>query len=362
MSKLHIRNIDKLYTVDSEKIGKEIDKFLLSIDELTIENGEFFGIIGASGCGKTTLLKIIAGLIEIDSGEIYIEDKEVVNIPAEKRKISMVFQQSRLFPHMTIEQNVSFGLKMQRVSKKERIQQVKKLLEIVGLKGFQNRYPSELSGGQQQRVAIARAIACKPEILLMDEPFSALDPKSREEMRGLISKIHKKYKVTIVFVTHDRDDAFILFDRMAIMNEGKILQVNSPQEMYENPSSTYIAEFLGVKNIFYGKVENNIFICDEFKFELLNTINDGTCGHIILRSECFEVIKITNSQIDNRNSFRGNIKEISYRQGLLFLKVEVNLKMIEVIQKSEAGVSFQKGEEIFVKYDSDKVSFINFKK
>lgn len=355
MSKLQIENVIKSYIVNEKNSKEDKNSFLLKIDNLNIEKGEFFGLIGASGCGKTTLLKIIAGLLEVDEGKIFIDNTDVTKVSAEKRNIAMVFQQPLLFPHMTIEQNVAFGLKMQKVNKKERSEKVKRALEAVGLKGFENRQPSELSGGQQQRAAIARAIVCQPQVLLMDEPFSALDPKLREEMRELISKIHKKYNITIVFVTHDKEEAFILFNRMAIIKEGEILQVGSPQELYENPSCTYIAEFLGSKNIFYGKVNKDIFISDELKFKLSNSKYDGCDGNLILRSESLEVKKL---QEHCTNTFKASIKEASFRQGFLYLKVQVKSRTIEITQKAQVGADIEIGEEVLVEYDSRKITFI----
>lgn len=349
MYALQLKNIEKKYENDVE------NTFLLKIDNLKIKKGEFFGLIGGSGCGKTTLLKIIAGLYALDDGSVFIEEKDVTKISAEKRSLGMVFQQPLLFPHMTIEQNIAFGLKIMRVSKSERIKKVKEILEIVGLKGFENRYPHQLSGGQQQRVSIARAFVCNPKILLMDEPFSALDPNLREEMRILIAKIHKKYKITIIFVTHDREEASILFERMAIMKNGNILQIGSPKEIYEKPVDVYSALFIGAKNVFKGRIENDVFIADDLKVKLLN-IEKNKYNHIVLRPESLKVKKVSDKiEKENLNQVRGIIRECLFRQGFFILKVEAYSKIIEIIQKAETDVVFQIGEKVFVQYDSRKI-------
>ncbi|WZL73349.1 ABC transporter ATP-binding protein [Clostridiaceae bacterium 35-E11] len=360
MDALFLREIKKAYTTSMQKENN----FLLCIDELKIHEGEFFGLIGASGCGKTTLLKIIAGLYAVDEGRVSIGDCDITKISAEKRGLGMVFQEALLFPHMTIEQNVAFGLKIQKMDKQLRKKKVKEILEVVGLKGFESRYPSELSGGQQQRVAIARAIVCTPKILLMDEPFSALDPTLREEMRILVSDIHKKYRITIVFVTHDREEAFALFDRMAIMKDGRIVQIGSPQELYQQPANVYSAQFLGVKNIFYGKVEKKVFAQKTLKIHLSNTANDSQCGYVMMRPETLEVIKMKREDITKNITetdipiLWGRIKDDAFQQGFLFLKVQVGEHIFSITQKSPCNQLFHIGEEVGIKYDPRQIWFI----
>lgn len=360
MDGLFLREVKKAYTTGSQKKNN----FLLWIEELKIHEGEFFGLIGASGCGKTTLLKIIAGLYAVDEGRIDIGGCDMTKVPAEKRGLSMVFQEALLFPHMTIEQNVAFGLKIQKMDKKLRREKVKEILEVVGLKGFENRYPSELSGGQQQRVAIARAIVCTPKILLMDEPFSALDPTLREDMRTLVSNIHKKYKMTIIFVTHDREEAFALFDRMAIMKDGRIVQIGSPQGLYEQPADVYCAQFLGARNIFYGKAQKNVFIGDTLEIHLSNAENDGQYGYGIVRPETLEVIKIKEAKNNNTTAktdtpiLLGTIKDYAFQQGFLFLKAQVGEHIFSITQRALWDQMFQVGEEVGIKYDPRQIWFI----
>ncbi|MCB2289245.1 ABC transporter ATP-binding protein [Clostridium sp. CS001] len=220
MAKLELRNICKKY-------GSEQDEpFLLSNINLTIEDGEFLSILGASGCGKTTILRTIAGIVPPDSGSIFVEDIDNTNIPIEKRNFALVAQEPLLFPNMNVIENVAFGLKMKGISKNERVVKAEAILNNLGLKGLEKRFPTQLSGGEKQRTAIARALVVNPKVLLMDEPFSALNEELRLEMRELLHKIHKENRVTIVFVTHFKEEAYFLSDKIAIMSKGKIDEIN----------------------------------------------------------------------------------------------------------------------------------------
>jgi ABC-type Fe3+/spermidine/putrescine transport system ATPase subunit len=219
MAKLELRNICKKY-------GSEQDEsFLLSNINLTIEEGEFLSILGASGCGKTTILRIIAGIVPPDNGSISVENIDITKMPIEKRNFALVAQEPLLFPNMNVIENVAFGLKMKGISKSERLVKSEAILNNLGLKGLEKRFPSQLSGGEKQRTAIARALVVNPKVLLMDEPFSALNEELRVEMRELLHKIHKENRVTIVFVTHFKEEAYFLSDKIAIMSKGKIDEI-----------------------------------------------------------------------------------------------------------------------------------------
>lgn len=225
---------------------------------LHIEKGEFFCILGSSGCGKSTLLKTIAGFVQEQSGEIVLDGKELHTLPPQKRGTIIVFQDVRLFSNMTIGENVAFALRMQGAKKAERLKAAEKYLDLVHLQGFSGRYVDELSGGQAQRVAIARALAAEPDILLLDEPFAALDENLRTSMRELISNLHEEMGVTIVMVTHDQREALSLADRIAIMDRGRILQTGTPRSIYERPSSLEIARYFTDGDIVEGSVSNGI--------------------------------------------------------------------------------------------------------
>lgn len=245
--------MDSLVIKDLEKKFGEVE--VLRKINLNVKEGEFVSLLGPSGCGKTTTLRIIAGLLEATSGEVYINGKDVDHIPVHKRNNGMVFQNYALFPHMTVAQNVEYGLKQQKIPKAERKKKVKEGLELVHLEWLGNRYPKQLSGGQQQRVALARALVLKPNLLLLDEPLSNLDAKLRDEMRGEIRNIQKKLNVTTIFVTHDQKEALSMSDRIAVMNKGMIEQYGTPEEIYENPKTEFVATFLGFSNLVKGTVE-----------------------------------------------------------------------------------------------------------
>jgi spermidine/putrescine ABC transporter ATP-binding subunit len=216
---------------------------------LAVAGGEFVTLLGPSGCGKSTLLRAIAGLGSLDSGAISIGGHDLTDVPVHRRQIGMVFQSHALFPHMTVAKNVAFGLKMQNVRAEARTAQVDAALELVRLTAFGQRYPHELSGGQQQRVAIARALVIKPRILLLDEPFAALDRKLREEMQIELRNLTRRVGITTVFVTHDQEEALTLSDRIAVMNAGRIEQIGAPDDVYSYPETPFVADFMGCRNL-----------------------------------------------------------------------------------------------------------------
>jgi spermidine/putrescine transport system ATP-binding protein len=217
---------------------------------LTIEEGEFFSLLGPSGCGKTTTLRMVAGFVEPDAGSIALEGKDVTSVPANRRPVNMVFQQYALFPHMSIYDNVAFGLKMKRVPRAAHRERVQEMLRVVELEGFESRRIRQLSGGQQQRVALARALVNRPAALLLDEPLGALDVKLRKQMQLELKRIQTELGTTFVYVTHDQDEALAMSDRIAVMNGGRVEQIGTPREMYEQPQTAFVADFIGSLNVF----------------------------------------------------------------------------------------------------------------
>ncbi len=247
-------------TVSLVGLTKEFAE-LAAVDaiHLDIEDGEFVSLLGPSGCGKTTTLRLIAGFLQPEKGEIRV-NQEVISspslvVPPERRNMSMIFQSYAVWPHMTVLQNVAYGLKFKKLSKEEMEKKVDRLLQLVHLETLRSRYPAELSGGQQQRVALARALVVEPQILLLDEPLSNLDANLREEMRFEIRRLHEEFRITTIYVTHDQAEAMVTSDRIVVMNRGKVIQVGSPQEIFDHPRTRFVAEFIGKTNILEGRLE-----------------------------------------------------------------------------------------------------------
>jgi len=245
------------------------DTVALSEAWLKVQPGEFMTLLGPSGCGKTTILNLVAGFLECDVGEIFIDGELVTDTPTYKREIGIVFQNYSLFPHMTVESNVGYGLRARGVKKLEIAERVKEALELVKLAGYERRKPRQLSGGQQQRVALARALVLKPKVLLLDEPFSALDRNLRASMQVELKEIQTKLGVTTIFVTHDQGEALSMSDRIAVMSEGKIRQIGTPSEVYESPADEFVASFVGDVSAFPGLVrEDGRMIVGDFPIDL----------------------------------------------------------------------------------------------
>ena len=233
---------------------------------LEINTGEFISLLGASGCGKTTLLKSIAGLLDVKEGDIQINGKSIVKLPPEKRGTVIVFQDLRLFPHMTVEQNIRFAMDIKKASKEAKKKRVAELLHAVQLDGFEKRKIREMSGGQKQRVALARALAADPKILLLDEPFSSLDENLRCEMAELVRKLHREMGLTVVMVTHDKEEAMKVSDYIALMKDGEVLQYDNPEVMFYHPVSKTVADYMGQTNYIRGKVSDGRFVSPVTEF------------------------------------------------------------------------------------------------
>lgn len=231
-----------------------------AVDEadLEIRDGEFFSMLGPSGSGKTTCLRMIAGFDRPTSGQIYLYGQDVSNLPPYERDVNTVFQDYALFPHMTVADNIAYGLMVKKVAKPERMKRVDEMLDLVQLSGFGGRKPSQLSGGQRQRVALARALVNHPKVLLLDEPLGALDLKLRQQMQIELKAIQKRVGITFIFVTHDQEEALTMSDRIALFNKGKIEQIGSPAEIYEHPASEFVAGFVGTSNLVSGEVAKRI--------------------------------------------------------------------------------------------------------
>ena len=325
---------------------------------LNIKEGEFFTLLGPSGCGKTTLLRMIIGFNSIEGGEIKLDEKLINNIPTNKRNMGMVFQNYAIFPHMSVKDNVAFGLKRKKMSKQEIEEKVDEILKIVKIDHLKDRMPVKLSGGQQQRVALARAIVIHPEVLLMDEPLSNLDAKLRVEMRNAIKRIQQQIGITTVYVTHDQEEALAVSDRIAVMNGGVIQQIDTPKRIYQRPSNTFVATFIGQSNILDGQViknnsEEGIKIFDAF-FAMTNLSKNCTNMEdvkVSIRPEEFIL------SMDNKDGIKGVVKS-SVFLGIntnYFIELE-NGKEVEVIQTSDALEAIPDGSTVYLKLQTEKIN------
>ena len=255
---IRLENISKYY-------GQQV---VVNNLDLEVENGEFFVLLGASGSGKTTVLNIIAGLIQPEKGKVSLHDRDVTELPTQQRNVGFVFQNYALFQYMTVAENIEFGLQVRKIDKSKREKRRDELLELVGLVGLGGRMPSQLSGGQQQRVALARALALEPDVLLLDEPLGALDAKIRVELRRSLKKIQRQSGVAAILVTHDQEEAFDLGDRIGVMNFGRLIEVGTPQELYQHPKTEYVASFLGSANLLLGNIKGGEIYIGDHAFPL----------------------------------------------------------------------------------------------
>ncbi|GAB4504054.1 MAG: ABC transporter ATP-binding protein [Anaerolineales bacterium] len=310
--------------------------FINAVDNVTmqIKHGEFFSMLGSSGCGKTTSLRMIAGFEWPTEGEVYIEGKAQGHTPPFQRPVNTVFQNYALFQHMTVYQNVAFGLEMEKVPSNEIKERVGRMLEMVQLSGMDRRYPRQLSGGQQQRVALARALVKLPNVLLLDEPLGALDLKLRKEMQLELKAIQQKVGITFIYVTHDQEEALTMSDRIAVMSKGHVLQIGTPVEIYERPNCKFVADFIGTSNFLEGKVKSvegdkaDVFVPAlnaEIVGLVAGTISVGDEVAISIRPE---KIRLAEKAALSRNCFEGRIVSSVYIGSDTHLVVDVNgLKM-----------------------------------
>lgn len=300
--------------------------------DFVIEEGSLVTLLGPSGCGKTTLLRMVAGLEEPTEGDIFIKGKRINDVPIHRRNLGMIFQNYALFPHKTIFENVAFGLKYRDVSKEDIAIKVKEALEMVRLPGVENRMPSQLSGGQQQRIAMARAIIIEPDVLLMDEPLSALDENLREEMRREVDNLQQILGVTTIFVTHDQREALSMSDKILVMKDGRKQQEGPPEKVYNEPVNHFVADFLGHSNFIEGEVvdtdDNHVQVKIETGDILFadnkDSFSKGDQIELIVRAQRFDVfLREEFTPTENMNSFAGRIKDRSYMGGEVSYFIEL---------------------------------------
>ena len=308
---IELRHISKVY---SDNGFKAVDDF-----NLEVKRGEFVTFLGPSGCGKTTTLRMIAGFEMPTSGEILLNGEDISQLPANKRPINTVFQRYALFPHMNIYDNIAFGLKLKKLPKEEIRKKVKRVLDIVDLEGFENRKISTLSGGQQQRIAIARALVNEPEILMLDEPLGALDLKMRQEMQLELKHMHDELGITFIYVTHDQEEALTMSDKIVVLSEGRIQQIGTPEDIYNEPQNAFVADFIGESNIFKGIMTGHMKVrfCGG-EFMGMDDVAEGTLVDVVVRPEDVIITKPDDGVVEGEVVsviFKGMHYEVTVESG-----------------------------------------------
>ena len=334
---------------------------------LQIEDGEFFSLLGPSGCGKTTTLRIIGGFEYPTAGEVYINDELMAETPPYRRPVNTVFQNYALFPHKTVAQNIAFGLQMKKASKAETSDAVERSLDLIQLQGYGARKPSELSGGERQRVALARALINEPTILLLDEPLSALDLKLRKQMQSELKTLQRKVGITFVYVTHDQGEALALSDRIAVMNEGKILQVGTPSEIYDAPQTRFVADFIGTSNFLDGVLisENEVVLATDPPFKVTcaptQDVPLNASVTIAIRPERLDLSTIPTP--DASNWLRGTIQDESYLGTTLQYTVQTDYPTPLIAQQQNMGAKnthrFQRGDTVYLHWSPENAIVLN---
>lgn len=316
---------------------------------LKVKKGELVSLLGPSGCGKTTTLRVVAGFIEPTAGKFLLGDEDYTKIPVHNRNFGLVFQSYALFPHLTVEENVAFGLKMKKVAKDEIKKKVDEILETVDMSHLAKRYPKELSGGQRQRVAIARALVIEPSLLLLDEPLSNLDAKLRLKMRVEIRKLQQKLGITTLFVTHDQEECFSISDRVAVLNKGVIEQFDTPENIYSNPATEFVARFVGFENfIDLNKTSEDTYESESGIKLKVSKAKEGSKAKGTIRPED---IKIVNEMLEN--TIEGTI-EIRTFLGKAY-QYDVKTSIGNIIVNSENTVIYEKGDKIKIQLPSNKI-------
>ena len=325
---------------------------------LQIEGGEFFSLLGPSGCGKTTTLRVIGGFVYPTTGEIRINGEIMAETPPYRRPVNTVFQNYALFPHKTVAQNIAFGLQMKKAAKSEILDAVERSLDLIQLPGYGDRKPNELSGGERQRVALARALINEPTILLLDEPLSALDLKLRKQMQLELKALQRKVGITFVYVTHDQGEALALSDRIAVMNDGKILQVGTPSEIYDSPRSRFVADFIGTSNFLEGRLisESEIVLTTEPPLKIASAPNSdvplNTPVTVAIRPERFELK--TTPLSDVPNFLPGVIQDESYLGTTLQYTVQTDYPMPLIAHQQNTGAKdtqrFKRGDTVYLQW------------
>jgi len=349
--------------VKFDKIDKSYDGEVLVVKNLNLDiaKGEFVTMLGPSGSGKTTTLMMLAGFETPTNGEIYLQNMPISKIPPYEREIGMVFQNYALFPHMSVQENLAFPLEVRKMSKADTQEKVKKVLDMVELGDFATRFPAQLSGGQQQRVALARALVFEPRLVLMDEPLGALDKNLREQMQYEIKHIHERIGITVVYVTHDQSEALTMSNRIAVFNDGKVQQLSSPDVLYEQPTNSFVAQFIGENNRMTGTIKSmdekycSVDLDGGGSVKALK-VNVGEVGDKTQLSVRPERVTVNRGQESNENNFTGFVKELIYLGDHIRARLEVcgNDEFIVKIP-NEGGLNLKENESIKLTWSADDI-------
>jgi len=344
-----------------ENISKDLGEFFLRNVTLDINEGEYFVILGPTGAGKTILLEIIAGIYRPDSGRILLSDSDITDIPPRERNIGMVYQDYILFPFLTVEENIGFGLKSRKIEKDEIKRKVDELADLLGISHLSHRYPATLSGGEQQKIAIARAIAIEPPILLLDEPLSALDSRTRDYLREELKRVKEEFGITMVHVTHDQTEAMVLADRIAVMMKGRIMQVGTPYEIFNKPQNEEIADFVGVENILSGVVRNNengvaeIVVDMGYNIFAVSDYHAGTVKSFIRPEDI--ILSEKREESSARNVIKAKIEEMSDMGPLTRVRMDNSLVAL-ITKQSRESLGLRKGDEVYATFKATSVHVV----
>lgn len=344
-----------------ENLIKKFDN-TVAVDQVSfkIEEGSFFTFLGPSGCGKTTILRSIAGFIKPDQGKIFLGNRDITNIQPESREVGMVFQNYALFPHMNVYENVAYGLKIKKLSKKDIKERVEKYLRLVRLNGYENRKVNELSGGEQQRVALARSLAIEPKVLLLDEPLCNLDAKLRDEMRVEIKELQRKLGITTIFVTHDQNEALTMSHKIAVFNKGKCVQIGTPKEVYTDPKNSFVASFIGDTNLFNVKrvEKNKILIGSGIELKIKEIINKGEIKYASIRPQHIILSSIRES---GENEFEGIVEKIQFNGNMTEYCLGVSNEKFKVTRVNDLSdeKELNIGDRVYIRIPMDAIKLLS---
>jgi ABC-type Fe3+/spermidine/putrescine transport system ATPase subunit len=356
MSQLVLRNVSRTFG----------DFVAVDGLNLALREGELVSLLGPSGCGKTTTLRMIAGFITPSAGTIELDGRVISSpqssLPPERRQMSMIFQSYAIWPNMTVEENVAFGLKLQKTPAAEAKSRLDKILDVVKLKALRDRYPSELSGGQQQRVALARAIVVNPSVLLLDEPLSNLDANLREEMRYEIRRLHDEFRMTMVYVTHDQAEAMVTSDRIAVMNKGRIEQLDAPYDLYRNPHTRFVAGFIGRTNFLTGARRDDRVDFGGFHLPVRDLAPDGQLPsevEVSLRPQCVQLLRDKPAERDRHCCVPASIHRRSYLGESWDYHVQLAPALEPIRVTARPGDVFEVGQALYADIDTTQITVLN---